>query len=57
MTSVWITRQCGCKQGFTVIGGEVREELRPCAAHAAQPEYRSPSPPVALAYHEEGGLD
>ena len=57
MTSVWITRQCGCKQGFTVIGGEVREELRPCAAHAAQPEYRTPSPPVALAYHEEGGLD
>jgi len=45
MTSVWITRQCGCKQGFTVIGSEVREELRPCATHAAQPEYLPPSLP------------
>jgi len=55
MTSVRITRQCGCKQTFTVIGGEVREDIQPCKTHKATPELLSPSPPVSLTYHEEGG--
>ena len=55
MTSVSVTRQCGCKQTFTMVGSEVREEIRPCNTHKSAPEYLSPSPPVALTYHEEGG--
>ena len=54
MTSVRITRQCGCKQIFTIIGGEVREEVQPCKTHTGAPEVLSPSPPVALTYLEEG---
>lgn len=54
MTTVRITRQCGCKQTFTVVGGEVREEIQPCKTHRAAPEVLSPSPPVALTYLEEG---
>lgn len=54
MTTVRITRQCGCRQAFTVVGGEVREEIQPCKAHAAAPEVLSPSPPIALTYIEEG---
>ena len=54
MTSVRITRKGGCKQTFTVIGGEVREEVQACNIHKAAPEILSPSPPVALTYHEEG---
>jgi len=57
MTSVRITRQCGCKQTFTIIGGEVREEVQPCKTHASEPEVLSPSPPVALTYLEEGAGD
>ncbi len=55
MTSVRITRQCGCKQTFAVIGGEVREEIMLCKTHKGTPEHLSPSPPVSLTYHEEGG--
>ena len=54
MTSVRITRACGCKQTFMVIGADVREEIKPCEAHKSTPEYLSPSPPVALSYQEEG---
>ena len=54
MTSVRITRQCGCEQTFTVIGGEVREEIWPCAARTSATEYLSPSAPVAPTYREEG---
>ena len=54
MTGVRIARKCGCKQTFTVVGGEVREEIQPCKTHAAVPEVLSPSPPVALTYLEEG---
>jgi hypothetical protein len=54
MTSVRITRKCGCKQTFMVIGGEVREEVQPCGTHREMPEVLTPSPPVALTYHEEG---
>jgi hypothetical protein len=54
MSTVRITRQCGCKQTFTVVGGEVREEVQPCKTHKGAPEVLSPSPPVALTYLEEG---
>ena len=54
MTGARITRKCGCKQTFTVVGGEVREEIQPCATHKSAPEILSPSPPVALTYLEEG---
>ncbi len=54
MTSVRITRECGCKQTFTVIGGEVREEIQTCATHTPAAEYAVPCRPVALTYQEEG---
>lgn len=54
MISVRVVRRCGCKQTFTMVGGDVREEIRPCEAHKEDPDVLSPSPPISLSYHEEG---